>query len=133
VVIPVVLAVALVGIGCVLYGILIERRWYRLVRHRLAILPATGPETLSVLHLSDLHFVRDEPRSRAVPGIAASRRRHRRHGGLPRRARGVETVVDMLRPTRRTPGLLVRAGIERLLRAAAPELLRVLPTEPQTS
>jgi len=61
VVIPVVLAVALVGIGCVLYGILIERRWYRLVRHRLAILPATGPETLSVLHLSDLHFVRDEP------------------------------------------------------------------------
>ena len=40
---PVVLAVLVVGVGCVLWGILVERRCYRLVRHRLDILPATGP------------------------------------------------------------------------------------------
>lgn len=50
------------GLGCVLYGILVERRWYRLRRYRLDILPAKGPEALTVLHLSDLHIARrDEP------------------------------------------------------------------------
>ena len=50
---------ALVGVGllCVLYGALIEHHWFRLRRYRLAILPADGPETLTLLHLSDLHFV----------------------------------------------------------------------------
>jgi predicted MPP superfamily phosphohydrolase len=48
----------------VIYGVLIERRAYRLVRLRLAILPANGPETLDVLHLSDLHFVRGDERKR---------------------------------------------------------------------
>jgi predicted MPP superfamily phosphohydrolase len=58
------LAIALAGIACVTYGVLIERRAYRLVRRRLAILPANGPETLDVLHLSDLHFVRGDERKR---------------------------------------------------------------------
>ena len=49
---------------CVLYGALIEHHWYRLRRYRLAILPADGPETLTVLHLSDLHFVRRRCRRR---------------------------------------------------------------------
>ena len=100
-VIPVVLAVALVGIGCVLYGILIERRWYRLVRHRLAILPATGPETLSVLHLSDLHFVRDEPeKSRRFLASLPPADVTVVTGDFLAEPEGVETVVDMLRPTR---------------------------------
>ena len=51
-------AIAAAVAGCVLYGTLLERRWYRLVRLRLDILPAEGPESLTVLHLSDLHFVR---------------------------------------------------------------------------
>src|SRR5688572_8631788 len=53
-------AAAALGAACVLYGVTIERRWYRVVRHRLDMLPAgpDGPETLTVLHLSDLHFVR---------------------------------------------------------------------------
>lgn len=46
------------GAVCVLYGVLIERRWYRLRRYRLDILPAGAPATLTVLHLSDLHVVR---------------------------------------------------------------------------
>jgi predicted MPP superfamily phosphohydrolase len=43
---------------CVAYGVAIERRAYRLVRRDLTILPAGGPETITVLHLSDLHVVR---------------------------------------------------------------------------
>ena len=61
------LIAVLVGLGvvaaaCVLYGVFVERRAFRLVRRSLAILPAVGPETVTILHLSDLHFVRDEPR-----------------------------------------------------------------------
>jgi uncharacterized protein len=65
-------ALAIAGAACVVYGVVIERRWYRLVRHRLAILPADGdgPESLTVLHLSDLHFVRgDERKARFLAGL----------------------------------------------------------------
>jgi uncharacterized protein len=51
------LVVAALGVACVAYGTLIERRWYRLRGYDLAILPPNGPERLDVLHLSDLHFV----------------------------------------------------------------------------
>jgi predicted MPP superfamily phosphohydrolase len=56
--------IAIVGAGvvCVGYGVLLERRAYRLTRRDLAILPADGPETITVLHLSDLHFVRSDER-----------------------------------------------------------------------
>jgi uncharacterized protein len=50
------------GVGCVLYGIFIERFRYRVFRHRLDILPAATARPLVVLHLSDLHFVRRDPR-----------------------------------------------------------------------
>lgn len=54
------------------YGVAIERRWYRLVHRRVAMLPADGkgPDALTVLHLSDLHFVRgDEPKARFLAGL----------------------------------------------------------------
>jgi uncharacterized protein len=98
---PVLLAVVGLCVVCVAYGVLIERRWYRLVRHRLDILPSDGPQTLTVLHLSDLHFVRDEP-AKTVRFLA----------GLPRadvavvtgdflaEAEAVESVVAALRPVR---------------------------------
>ena len=60
-VLPALLTVAVLGVGCVLYGIFIERYRYRVVRHRLDILP-TSTRPLVVLHLSDLHFVQDDPR-----------------------------------------------------------------------
>ncbi|HXF36154.1 MAG TPA: metallophosphoesterase [Actinomycetota bacterium] len=53
------------GVACVLYGVLIERRWYRLVRRRLDILPADAPRPLVLLHLSDLHLVRGDRRTAA--------------------------------------------------------------------
>ncbi|HEX6230989.1 MAG TPA: metallophosphoesterase [Actinomycetota bacterium] len=63
--VPVLLAILVVGVLCVAYGVVIERRAYRLVRRGLAILPADGPPELTVLHLSDLHFVRDDGRKAA--------------------------------------------------------------------
>ena len=72
------LIAVLVGVGVVaaagvLYGVFVERRAFRLVRRSLAILPAGGPEALTILHLSDLHFVRDEPRKASfVASLPAS-------------------------------------------------------------
>jgi predicted MPP superfamily phosphohydrolase len=57
-VLPAVLALVAAGIACVAYGVAIERRWYRLVRYRLDILPAEAERPVSLLHLSDLHVVR---------------------------------------------------------------------------
>ncbi len=63
--IPILLAILVLGTLCVAYGVFVERRWYRLVRHRLDILPAQGPEQLTVLHLSDLHYVVGDRRMRS--------------------------------------------------------------------
>lgn len=59
---PVIVTIAVLVVGCVLYGIFIERFRYRVLRHRLDILPAAAARPLVVLHLSDLHFVRHDPR-----------------------------------------------------------------------
>ena len=64
---PVIVVVLGAGALCVAWGVLVERRWYRLVRHRLDILPAggAGPAELTILHLSDLHFVAGDRRKAA--------------------------------------------------------------------
>ena len=67
-----VVTIAALAIGCVLYGIFVERFRYRVFRHRLDILPA-GASPLVVLHLSDLHFVRRDPRkTRFLAGLPAA-------------------------------------------------------------
>ena len=53
---PWLIAVAAFSVACVAYGILVERRWYRLVRRRVPILPTAEAPALTVLHLSDLHL-----------------------------------------------------------------------------
>jgi uncharacterized protein len=64
------LAIAAAGSACVVYGVAVERRAYRLVRRDLAILPADARHTLRVLHLSDLHFVhRDDRKSRFLASL----------------------------------------------------------------
>ncbi len=65
----IVLIVLAAGLLCVAYGVFVERTWYRLVRYRIDILPAGGPESLTVLHLSDLHFTRG---SRKMAAFLAS-------------------------------------------------------------
>jgi len=69
----IVIAVLILGVCCVLWGIFVERRRYRLVRHRLDILPATAASPLTVLHLSDLHFVRrDRGKAAFLAGLPAA-------------------------------------------------------------
>ncbi len=52
------IAAGAAGAACVLYGVFVERSWFRVIRHRLDILPADAVGPLTILHLSDLHFVR---------------------------------------------------------------------------
>ena len=52
----VVVAAGAIGAGCVAYGTVVERRWYRLRRVRLPGV-LRRPGRLTVLHLSDVHLV----------------------------------------------------------------------------
>ena len=58
------IAVSIVALAAaaIAYGVFIERRWYRVGRYRLDILPA-GTAGLTVLHLSDLHLLKDDARA----------------------------------------------------------------------
>jgi uncharacterized protein len=61
--VPVLVAlVVAAAVACIVYGVAIERSWYRIRRHDLAILPPGAPSgddrSLTILHLSDLHFLR---------------------------------------------------------------------------
>jgi uncharacterized protein len=48
--------VAASGAACVAYGVLVERRWFRLRTERVPVLPP-GHDPIALLHLSDLHMV----------------------------------------------------------------------------
>lgn len=50
-------ALTLAGAGCVAYGTMVERRWYRLSRVRIegVLRGQTGP--LRILHVTDLHLI----------------------------------------------------------------------------
>jgi uncharacterized protein len=62
-VLPLILATILgAGSLCVAYGIVVERFRFRVRRYDLPILPTSGPPLLTILHLSDLHFVRGDER-----------------------------------------------------------------------
>jgi uncharacterized protein len=99
-VLPVVFAIGALGVGCVLYGIFIERAWYRVVRHRLDILPAGPPATLTVLHLSDLHFVDGDPKKARflarlpIPDVTVVT------GDFLADPGGIDAAVDAIRPVR---------------------------------
>jgi uncharacterized protein len=95
-------AAAALGAACVLYGVTIERRWYRVVRHRLDMLPAgpDGPETLTVLHLSDLHFVRrDDAKARFLAGLPQADVTIVT-GDFLAEPQAVERVIEAVRPVR---------------------------------
>ena len=96
----VVLGIAALGVLCVGYGVLFERYWYRLVRRSIDILPASAPASITVLHLSDLHFVRDERRKAAFlaglphPDVVVVT------GDFLAEPEAVETAVAAVRPVR---------------------------------
>jgi uncharacterized protein len=96
----IVLALVILGLGCVVYGWAVERRWYRLVRHPLAILPAEGPPTLSILHLSDLHFLAQDPGKARFLASLPPADVTVVTGDFLAEPEAVETTVDALRPVR---------------------------------
>ena len=94
------LVLASIAVVCIVYGVAIERRAYRLVRRGLAILPADGPETVTVLHLSDLHFVTDDPRKHAFLATIPRADVTVVTGDFLAEPEAVETAVAAVRETR---------------------------------
>jgi predicted MPP superfamily phosphohydrolase len=96
----VVVTIAVSSVCCVLYGIFVERVRYRVIRHRLDILPATAERPLLVLHLSDLHFVRHDPRKARflaglpTPDVTVVT------GDFLAEPEGIDAAVDGVRPVR---------------------------------
>jgi len=88
------------GVLCATYAVFIERKAYRLVRRpRLPILPAGSQESLSVLHLSDLHFVRgDRKKARFLAGLPEADVTVVT-GDFLAEPQAVETVVAAVHPT----------------------------------
>lgn len=64
----IVIGVLAAGLLCVAYGVFVEHHWYRVRRYRLDILPADS-QPLSIVHVSDLHFIR---RDRKLAAFLAS-------------------------------------------------------------
>jgi uncharacterized protein len=62
VLVPILTGALVAGVAITIYAVFVERRWYRLVRYRLDILPAEVPGGIDLLHLSDLHMVRGDHR-----------------------------------------------------------------------
>jgi predicted MPP superfamily phosphohydrolase len=99
-VLTVLVVVAIAGALCIVYGIAIERRWYRLHTYDLAILPPGGPEMLDLLHLSDLHFVRgDRKKTRFLAALPAADVTVVT-GDFLAEPEAVETAVAAVRPAR---------------------------------
>ncbi len=94
------LALAGIAAVCVTYGVVVERRAFRLVRRGLAILPAEGPPTLTVLHLSDLHFVRVDRRKSAFLASLPAADVTVVTGDFLAEPEAVEAAVDAVRSTR---------------------------------
>jgi uncharacterized protein len=86
------------GVVCVLYGVLIEHRWFRITRHRLDILPADAPGPITVLHLSDLHFTVREPRKARFIASLPKADIAVVTGDFLAEPEAVETVVAALKP-----------------------------------
>jgi len=100
VLVPVSIAVLLAGALCVAYGVFVERRWYRLRRYRLDILPAGGPEQLTLLHLSDLHVVRGSSALRAFLASLPKADVTAVTGDIVGEPEAVEEAADLLRGVR---------------------------------
>lgn len=98
---PLLIAIGILGAACVGWGILVERSWYRLRRYGLAILPASGgPETLSVLHLSDLHVLRHDAKKRRFLASLPRADVTVVTGDFLAEPESVEMAVEAVRPVR---------------------------------
>ena len=96
----IVLSIIIVGAAIATYAIFLERRWYRLSRYRLDILPSGGGHSLAILHLSDLHMAgKDEPMRRFLASLPKADVVVIT-GDIVGEPEAVEYVVEALRPVR---------------------------------
>lgn len=93
------IGLALAGAAVLAYAIFIERWWFRLGRYRLDILPASAGE-LTVLHLSDIHLVRGDDRTRAFLESLPRADVTVVTGDILGEPQAVEFSVEALRPVR---------------------------------
>jgi predicted MPP superfamily phosphohydrolase len=98
-VLPLLVAILAVGVACVAWGVFVERSWYRVQRYRLAILPR-GATPIRVLHLSDLHFVRHEPKKTRFLASLPEADLTVVTGDFLAESAAVETAVAAVRPVR---------------------------------
>src|SRR5262249_12608756 len=88
------------GVACVAYGVLVERRWYRRVRYRLDVARPGLAAPVSILHLSDLHFLAGDPGQARVPETLERPDVAVLTGDVIGEPEGVEEAVAALRPLR---------------------------------
>jgi uncharacterized protein len=94
------IAVGAAGLICVVYGTLIERRWYRTASYRVAALPSAAGGSLTILHISDTHMRAGDRRKAAFlatlpqPDVCVVT------GDILGEPGAVDACVDSLRPTR---------------------------------
>jgi predicted MPP superfamily phosphohydrolase len=93
------LALLAAGLLAVAYGVFVERRWYRVGRYRVAILPA-GASGLRVLHLSDLHLTATDDRARRFVASLPEPDVTVVTGDILGEPEAVEHAVETLRPVR---------------------------------
>ena len=92
--------VVTVALACLLYGVLVERRWFRRRTYRLAVLPADASTTLRVLHLSDLHMVRGDRAKASFLASLPAADLTVVTGDFLGEPEAVERAVEVLRPLR---------------------------------
>jgi len=88
------------GLSCIAYGFLVEPRWYRTASYRVAALPAGASGPLTVLHLSDLHFLAADRRKAAFVEALPQADVCVVTGDILGEPAAVETSVHALRPVR---------------------------------
>ncbi len=93
-------AIAVGGTLCVVYGIVIEHSWYRLRRYRIDILPVGHQGSVTVLHLSDLHFLPRDAKKQRFLGRLPAADVTVVTGDFVADPDAVETAVAALRPVR---------------------------------
>jgi uncharacterized protein len=92
-------ALAVLGALCVAYGVLIEHHWYRIQRYQLPVLPSDASGPVRILHLSDLHFVRDDDRKARFLASLPEADFTILTGDLLGEPEAVERAVAAVRPT----------------------------------
>lgn len=94
--------VAAVGLLCVAYGVFVERQWFRIRTYRLPILPTTASRPLTLLHLSDLHYVREDVKMARFLASLPRTDVTVLTGDLLGEPEAVERAVEAIRPARGT-------------------------------